>query len=74
MLLIKATVTGDEPEDVANYRRNFPEFPHEATEDQVFNEVQWESYRKLGEHAAAGIFEDDWFWRVPLLPSGQGAA
>jgi hypothetical protein len=28
----------------------FPVFPHQPTSDQFFDESQFESYRKLGEH------------------------
>ena len=66
MLFFKATVTGDEPEDVQNYHLSHPDFPHESTADQFFDEAQWESYRKLGEHFANMAFKDDWFWKINL--------
>ena len=50
LLYIKATLTGDESEDVLNYAALHPDFPNETTLDQVFDEAQWESYRQLGEH------------------------
>jgi hypothetical protein len=56
LLYLKATVTGDEPTDVLEYRRAHPAFPHEPTSDQFFDEPQWESYRKLGEHIALKVF------------------
>lgn len=74
LLFLKANVTGDEPSDVENYYRSHPEFPHESTADQIFDEAQWESYRKLGEHAAAGIFATDWFWNLSLADSKGGPA
>ena len=44
-----------------------PEFPHESTINQFFDEAQWESYRSLGQHAATLLFEDpEWFWAIPL--------
>jgi hypothetical protein len=73
LLYVKASLSGDEPSDVSNYHRGHPEFPHESTSDQIFDEVQWESYRKLGEHIGTNLFEDDWFWKVPLSPSTGGA-
>ena len=73
ILFIKSSVTGDETNDVLNYQVNHPEFPHESTGDQIFDEAQWESYRKLGEHIGTNLFDDDWFWRVPLPLSKQGA-
>jgi len=56
LLYFKPTLTGDEPTDVAQYRRQNPAFPQETTADQFFDEAQWESYRRLGEHAAHVIF------------------
>ena len=34
-----------------------PEFPHESTSDQFFNETQFECYRALGYHAARDFLE-----------------
>ena len=74
LMFIKATATGDEPIDVQHYKRSHPEFPHESTSDQFFDEAQWESYRKLGEHYSSKIFVSDWFWRIDLPLSEGGAA
>ncbi|AMV39723.1 GMC oxidoreductase [Planctomyces sp. SH-PL62] len=69
LLYLKASVTGDESVDVLQYRTLHGDFPHESTSDQFFDEAQWESYRKLGEHAASGLLTDpDWFWRVKVKP------
>ena len=51
LVYIKASMTGDEPEDVMQYRAAQPHFPHETTADQWFGESQFESYRALGYHA-----------------------
>jgi GNAT superfamily N-acetyltransferase len=51
LLYIKPTLTGDEPCDISQYRTRNENFPHEATGDQFYDESQWESYRRLGEHA-----------------------
>ncbi|HVG87114.1 MAG TPA: hypothetical protein VM820_21500 [Vicinamibacterales bacterium] len=64
LLYVKPSVTGDEPPDVQQYQTRNSEFPHEATTDQFYDEAQWESYRRLGLHAANRIFhfvarEDD---------------
>lgn len=56
LLLFKPTLTGSEPADVAQYRSRNPVFPHESTGDQFFDEAQWESYRRLGQHAAHSAF------------------
>ncbi|MEJ2393242.1 MAG: patatin-like phospholipase family protein [Candidatus Thiodiazotropha sp.] len=50
LLYIKASLTGDEPMDVAAYARANQSFPHQSTVDQWFDETQFESYRALGEH------------------------
>lgn len=49
LLYIKASLTGDEPQDVATYAQAHEAFPHEPTADQWFDESQFESYRALGE-------------------------
>ena len=51
LVYIKASLTGDEPEDVVQYHAAKPHFPHETTADQWFGESQFESYRALGYHA-----------------------
>jgi hypothetical protein len=56
LLYIKATRTGDETADIRNYAALHPDFPNETTLDQVFDEPQWESYRKLGEHIGSQLF------------------
>jgi hypothetical protein len=56
LLLIKPSLMGDEAADVVQYQRTHPMFPHEPTADQYFDEAQWESYRKLGEHIGAELF------------------
>lgn len=56
LLYVKPTLTGDEPVDVTQYHANHPDFPHETTADQFFDEEQWESYRALGEHIGTALF------------------
>ena len=58
ILYLKSGLTGDEPADVLSFKRTHPEFPHDPTLDQFFDEAQWESYRKLGDHIAEGLFPD----------------
>jgi hypothetical protein len=50
LLYIKASLTGDEPADVTQYAKAHPDFPHESTANQFFNESQFESYVRLGSH------------------------
>ena len=58
LVVLKPGLSGDEPIDVVQYQREHEAFPHEPTIDQFFDEAQWESYRRLGEHIASRIFED----------------
>lgn len=57
LVYIKASLTGDEPEDVMQYARTHPDFPHESTANQFFNESQFQSYMHLGEHIVQKIVE-----------------
>ena len=57
LLYVKPSLTGDEPTDVQQYMTRNKAFPHETTGDQFYDEAQWESYRRLGLHAADCIFE-----------------
>ena len=50
LVILKPTLTGDEPLDVLQYAASHSTFPQETTADQFFDEAQWESYRRLGEH------------------------
>jgi hypothetical protein len=56
LLLFKPTLIGDEPADVTQYSKRNATFPHESTGDQFYDEAQWESYRRLGQHAARSAF------------------
>lgn len=56
LLLLKPSLMGDESVDVVQYQRTHPLFPQETTSDQYFDESQWESYRKLGEHMGVELF------------------
>jgi hypothetical protein len=50
LLYIKPAVVGTENADVLNYRKAHPDYPHQSTADQWFDEAQFESYRALGYH------------------------
>jgi len=52
LLYIKASLSGDEPTDIKQYKAEHSAFPHESTGDQWYSESQFESYRKLGQHVA----------------------
>jgi hypothetical protein len=49
ILYIKSTLTGAEPVDIRNYKREHPAFPSDSTVNQWFTESQFESYRRLGQ-------------------------
>lgn len=59
LIYLKNSLTGDEPEPVLNYWCDRPDFPHESTADQFFDDAQFESYRALGDHIAKHAF-DQW--------------
>jgi hypothetical protein len=62
IIYLKASMTGDEPEDVTQYRAAQAQFPHETTADQWFGESQFESYRALGYHATHHSLEPAKRW------------
>jgi hypothetical protein len=63
VVYLKSSLTGDEPGDVLNYKKEDQAFPHDSTMNQWFTESQFESYRRLGHHAAIATF----------LPGGPGS-
>ncbi|MDQ7251279.1 hypothetical protein [Dongia sedimenti] len=56
LLYLKLTVTGNEGELIRRYRTAHPDFPHQTTLDQFFDEEQFEAYRALGVHVADAMF------------------
>jgi len=56
LIYMKNSMTGNEPAPVLNYKRMSPDFPHESTADQFFDDSQFESYRALGDHIAEETF------------------
>jgi hypothetical protein len=56
LIYLKNSLMGDEPEPVLNYKVTCPDFPHETTADQFFDDAQFESYRALGVHIAEHAF------------------
>jgi len=48
LIVIKPNVCAGLPVDLMNFKRQYPEFPQQATSDQFFSEAQWESYFHLG--------------------------
>jgi hypothetical protein len=56
MLYMKLSLTGDEAELLKRYYLVHPDFPHQSTIDQFYDEEQFEAYRQLGVHVAEGTF------------------
>jgi hypothetical protein len=62
LLYFKPSLNGTEPADIFHYAKIHPDFPHESTGNQLYSEVQFESYRALGS------------WAVETLPkAAQGS-
>jgi len=73
LLYIKPTLVGSENAGVLNYSRVHPEFPHESTADQWFDESQFESYRILGYEAGRAALGDIAKHLPENLPVGDRA-
>ena len=56
LIYIKSSLSGEETVDIRHYKSKHPEFPHESTADQWFDEPQFESYRRLGRHIGLDVF------------------
>jgi hypothetical protein len=59
LVYFKLARTGSEPGYVTDYARQNPEFPHQTTGDQIYDEAQFEAYRRLGECAAESLFRPE---------------
>ncbi len=75
LLYIKASLSGNEPSDIKQYKAEHSAFPHESTGDQWYSESQFESYRKLGQHVAEQVLQQarDDAARHSLAASRQNA-
>jgi hypothetical protein len=56
VLLIKASLTGDESLDVLQYSTQDTYFPNSPTTNQFYGDAEWESYRDLGDHIGIKLF------------------
>lgn len=65
LLYLKLSLTGDEAELLKRYRLLHPDFPHQSTLDQFYDEEQFEAYRQLGVHVAEGAFSRSLLTRNP---------
>jgi len=59
LIYIKTTMTRQQSADIFSYRKNHPEFPHESTGDQFFDEKQFEAYRELGYQLTWNMMEEN---------------
>jgi Patatin-like phospholipase len=57
VVYLTSSLTGDEPADIVNYKKQNPAFPNDSTVNQWFTESQFESYRRLGHHVSWSVFE-----------------
>ncbi|MBM3535497.1 MAG: hypothetical protein FJX60_20995 [Alphaproteobacteria bacterium] len=48
LFYVKSTLVESLPTDLLRYRAGSPDYPHETTMDQFFDEGQFEAYRELG--------------------------
>ncbi len=55
LVYLKSSFDGDEEADLIQYRKCNPEFPHDSTLDQFYDECRFESYRQLGYHIASRV-------------------
>ena len=69
LLYIKPSLTGTELADVLNYRKTDPNFPHQSTADQWFDETQFESYRSLGYRIGSVALREAAAASVAFLPT-----
>jgi hypothetical protein len=58
LVVLKSSLVGDEPAPILNYKQDNPEFPHQTTGDQFFDDDQFESYRALGAIVTQLAFRD----------------
>jgi hypothetical protein len=56
--VLKSSLIGDEPAPILNYKQHNPDFPHQTTGDQFFDDDQFESFRALGAIAAHTAFRE----------------
>ncbi len=64
LLVVKPNLHDALDLDLLAYARNHPNFPHDATGDQSFDEAQWESYHRLGEDFGR-VLRASWLAQLP---------
>jgi hypothetical protein len=66
LIVLKSSLSGDEPEMIVNYKRHRARFPHETTGDLFFDDAQFEAYRQLGEHLVDTLLDTNSVCRSEL--------
>ncbi len=64
LLVVKPNLHDELDVDLLAYAQKHPDFPHESTGDQSFDEAQWESYHRLGEDFGRALHES-WLAQLP---------
>jgi hypothetical protein len=59
LIYIKLAMVNGLPTDVYSYKGVHPEFPHQSTADQFFDEKQFEAYRELGYYITWQMMESE---------------
>jgi hypothetical protein len=72
LLYFKSSLSGDEKDYILDYKKRYPDFPHENTSDQFFTEEQFEVYRALGYHVVEGYFRIRTTWPSSTTVIGRG--
>lgn len=62
LIYIKLAMIPELPTDIYSYKGVNPDFPHQSTADQFFNEKQFEAYRELGYNVT---------WKMMLSDEGK---
>lgn len=62
LVYIKLAMIPELPTDIYSYKGVYPDFPHQSTADQFFNEKQFEAYRELGYNVT---------WKMMLSEEGK---
>lgn len=75
LLYLKPLLRQDESVDVLHYAATHPDFPHQSTNDQWFDESQFESYRQLGLRTGLDVFgRPAWHAANPMDSAAGGSA
>ncbi|MGR9107895.1 MAG: hypothetical protein ACU843_13280, partial [Gammaproteobacteria bacterium] len=59
LVYIKSTLLETSNFKIKGCKAQYPEFPHQSTADQFFDEVQFEAYRGVGYTIAESMIQDD---------------